>query len=199
MANNGHVDEYADFRPAAPAQNVLDEVRDGVWLMLQRQAAVDEAEAKLKLAKASLNKVKYEDLPTLMQKLGELTELDLKMPNGQVYHIKREEKVHAKLSEGQADKVFAWLKEHNYSHFISNNVVIPFTKGQEAELKKLEQYLDALPENDKVQYKCLESIHPSTYTALCTRLKKQLGEAVDDKVFGIHVLKQVTAEARDAG
>lgn len=191
---NVAVDEYADFRDAAPPANVMDEVRAGVWLMIQQQAAVDAAEAALTALKARLNKTKYEELPTMMQKLGGLVELDLEMPNGKVFHIKREEKVSAKLSEGNAEKVFEWMKDHEFSHHINNNLVIPFTKGQEAELAKMEEYIKKYP--DKAQYTCLSTIHPSTYTAFCNRLVKTHAGKYDPKVFGIHIVKQVTAEPK---
>lgn len=187
------VDEYAEFRDAAPPQNVMDEVKAGVKLLLSYEADVARAELELTMAKERRNRQKYEDLPLTMKKLGSLAEFVMEMDDGSLYTVTREEKVSAKLSEGNGPLVFKWMKEHGYAHHISNDLVVPFTKGQEAELHKLEEYLKKFNDG-KVQYSTEDSIHSSTYTAFCTRLKKEKGEAVDDKMFGIHVVNQVSVK-----
>lgn len=183
-------DPYEQYREQATPQNIMDEVHQGVRVMLQYEKDVEAAELELKLRNAKLFKMKHEELPVLMQKLGKLTEFDMEMPDGSTYHVKREEKVSAKLSEGDAKKVFEWMTENEYDHHISNDIVIPFTKGQQDDMEKVEAHLKLLP---NAQFSRHQNIHPSTYTAFCKRLKEQ-GVAVDEKVFGIHVVKQVTAK-----
>lgn len=187
-------DEYAEFRDDNQPQNVMDEVKAGVKLLVQLDHAVAAAEAALTAAKARRNKVKYDDLPTLMLKLGSLAAFDIELDDGQIYHVKREEKVHAKLSEGNAAYVFDWMRKNGYEHHICNDLVVPFTKGQQEELHKLEAYLKEF-NGGKLQYSCSDSIHSSTYTAFCSRLKKA-GAAIEDKLFGIHVQNQVSVDLK---
>lgn len=186
------VDEYAEFRDATPPQNVMDQVKAGVKTLLSYEAEVTQCEAELNAAKARRNKQKYEDLPLLMQQLGGLKEFDMELDDGSVYTVKREEKTHAKLSEGNAAYVFQWMKDNGFEHHISNDIVVPFTKGQQEDLKKLEEYLSGFNDGKGVPHSCVDSIHSSTYTAFCDRLKKS-GAAIEDKLFGIHVQNQVTA------
>ena len=189
------VDEYAEFRDATPATNVMVEVKRGVQLLVDLDALVDAAEEELKLLKAKRNKQKYDDLPLLMQQLGNLAEFWMELDNGQRVKVKREEKVSAKLSEGNSSYVLQWMKDNGYSHHISSDLVVPFTKGQTEELHKLEEYLKQYNDG-KVQYSCEDTIHSSTYTAFCSRLKKEKGVAIDDKLFGIHVIKQVNVTTK---
>lgn len=186
-------DEYAEFRDATPPQNVMDEVKAGVRLLMSYEEEVKYVEQTLTMAKERRNRQKYEDLPLLMKKLGGLAEFSMELDDGTRVHVTREEKISAKLSEGNGPLVMKWMKENGYAHHISNDLVVPFTKGQEAELHKLEEYLKKFNDG-KVQYSTEDSIHSSTYTAFCTRLKKEKGEAIDDKMFGIHVVNQVSVK-----
>lgn len=187
------VDEYAEFRDVTPPQNVMDEVKAGVRLLMSYEEQVKCAEQTLTMAKELRNRQKYEDLPLLMKKLGGLAEFSMELDDGSRVLVTREEKISAKLSEGNGPLVFKWMKDHGYEHHISNDLVVPFTKGQSEELHKLEEYLQKY-NGGKVQYSTDDTIHSSTYTAFCTRLKKEKGEAVDDKMFGIHVVNQVSVK-----
>lgn len=181
-------DEYADFRPTAPPQNVMDEVRAGVILQRQLESAVDEAAAKLLEAKKRLNQVKFHDMPALMRKLGKLAKFDMELPDGKIVEVKREEKLAAKLSEGNRTYVVDWMKANGYAHHISSDVTIPFTTGQEKELALLVKHLEAFPGH--VQFNTEESIHSSTYTSFCNRVKDKLLPE-QHPLFGIHIVDQV--------
>jgi hypothetical protein len=186
-------DEYSEFRDEKPPQNIMDEVRAGVALLVQYDAEVVQKELELSEAKAKRNKLKFGDLPLLTKKLGGLMKFDLELEDGTVVGVKRETKTSAKLSEGDPKEVFKWMVANGHAHHISNDLVIPFTKGQEADMAAVESYLKAYEKPVNVSRE--SNIHPSTYTAFCDRLKKS-GAAIDDKVFGIHIVDRVEVDIK---
>ena len=186
-------DEYAEFRDASPPQNVMEEVHAGVRLLWKLDREVEQAEAELEKAKKRRNQQKFADLPALMKKLGKLAAFDMEMPDGTVVHVKREEKLSAKLSEGNRTYVFDWMRQHEYSHHISNDVTIPFTAGQEKELEALTNYLKQFPGH--VKFATESVIHSSTYTAFCNRVKDKLTPD-QQKLFGIHIVDAVDVKVK---
>jgi hypothetical protein len=141
------------------------------------------------LLQAQYRKIAQKELPRLFEQAGNLEDFTVEMDDGAKVLLVLSPNIHARLSEGSKDEVFAWMTENGYAHHIGNDVTVPFTKGQEQELEQFVDYLDNSP--IPVQYGVERAVHSSTYTSFCKELVKD-GWVIDDKVFGIHRAEEVT-------
>jgi len=141
-----------------------------------------------KLLQARRNELAFKDLPALYAKAGNLTEVMIELDDGRKINVVLKPRVHAKLSAADKEAVFDWMKDNDYEHHISNDVIVPFTKGQEEELKEFEKFLSTAPK--EVNYAIDKSVHSSTYTAFCKRIVDE-GYMIDDDTFGIFRQEEV--------
>lgn len=170
--------------------NILTELKAAVILLYRAQKRTEKLEERLKEASKIEEQLRTHDVPEIMQRGGAmLKEITIEVEEGvNVTVILDENHVSARLSEGKKDEVFKYLRENGEDHLVSNNVVVPFTKGQQEQLDKFMEFLKTYPEEISPGQK--QDIHPSTYTALCKKLVDN-NAPIDHKIFGIHVQTRV--------
>lgn len=132
---------------------------------------------------AAVNKLKFKELPSLFEKLGNLTELKVELDGGVEVMVSLDRTIHAGLSKGNKTVVFDWMNKNGYAHHISTDVNVPFTKGQEEELKQFVDYLDAAEKT--VDYSVDNAVHSSTYSAFVKGIIAE-GYHIDDEEFGVY-------------
>lgn len=181
-----------DFGEDAPkVDNILTELQVAVQLLYRAQTRVEKLDERLKEAKRVDDEYRTKIVPEIMARGGAmLREITIELEDGTKRTVILDENhVSARLSDGKRDEVFKYMKENGEDHLASNNVVVPFTKGQENELAAFMEFLKTckLPITPAQK----QDIHPSTYTALCKKLVDAKAP-IDHKVFGIHVQSRVT-------
>jgi hypothetical protein len=163
-------------------------------LMVQAQAAVDEAELELRRRKEALRLLAEEDLPNLMREL-ELTEIKL-LDGSRVAVV---DEVACFVSEERRAAAHAWLEEHGFGGLIKRELRVSFGRG-EADLARDAAARVAVELGRSVELK--DAVHPGTLKSF---IKEQLalGAITDDMrtMFGVHqfALAKLTAARRARG
>jgi hypothetical protein len=177
--------DYGEDAPKLEPATVL-ELTAAVKLLYRAQTRREKLEQKVTEAKKIEQELRTKEVPEVMSRGGAgLTEFTVEEEEGITYTVVLDRNhVSAKLSDGKRDEVFKYMKENGEDHLASNNVVVPFTKGQEQNLAAFMEFLKTCPLPITPGQK--QDIHPSTYTAMCKKLVAN-NAPIDHKVFGIHV------------
>lgn len=174
-----------------PSDNILVEFQTAVRFLHRAQVRREKLEALEKEASKVEEEYRTKIVPEIMARGGAMMrEISCELEDGtKVTVILDENHVSAKLSNGNRDKVFQYMKENGEDHLASNNVIVPFTKGQEQELEQFMEFLKTckLPITPGQK----QDIHPSTYSAMCKKLVEAKAP-IKYEDFGIHVQSRVT-------
>lgn len=182
-------DKYAADRDEVTSDgNIVAEITEVTKRLIQAEQDAAEAEEVAKHKRAVVNAIKFKTLPEMFARMGGTDEIVVNI-GGQRIPVIYEEKMAAKLSESKKEIVFAFLRNNGYENMINNNIVIPFTKGQAAEMSRFIEYVKNF-DDGLLTIGQKEEVAPSTYTAWCdAHLKDNPG--VDLADFGAHIVKQV--------
>ncbi len=167
-------------------------------LMADYDKKIKAHEQAITLLKGARNKLSFKELPKLYEQLGGITEIKIELDSGEEVMVALDRNIHAKMSTADKEHVYSFMTSNGYSHHISTDVGVSFTKGQEEKLKKFVDYLDASEE--PVDYSVDSAVHSSTYTAFIKGIVAD-GYHIDDDKFGvyrqeivdIHPVKQTVA------
>lgn len=183
------MDKYAgDREEVASDGNIIAELEFAVKNLIAAEERAQEAEAESKRCNAIVNGLKFNTLPAIFARMNGTDEIVVNV-GGQRIPVIYEEKMAARLSESKKELVFAFLRNNGYENLINNNVVIPFTKGQSAEMNAFIEYVKNFHDGS-LTIGQKEEVAPSTYTAWCdANLKDNPG--IDLADFGAHIVKQV--------
>lgn len=167
---------------AAPDEAALGAVAELVARQIEAEDAVTSAEEALREAKADLELIRSDLLPSALRQYN-LAEL--RTTEG--FRVRVQEIVRASIPKARRDEAFAWLDTHGHGDLVKHVVSAAFGKGEDEDA---EAAAAALAEmgcrvNDE------RSVHPSTLSAF-VRERIAAGEQIPHDVFGVfqgHVAK----------
>lgn len=140
------------------------------------EATVARLEAELTKAREIARDFAERQVPELMDKIGIE---EFKTSTG--LKIKVAETIRASITQANASRAFAWLRENGNAALIKRTVSVTFGKGDddraEAFTKELEE--KGLDADDKT------SVHPSTLAAF-VREKLRDGQEIPLDILGVH-------------
>lgn len=138
---------------------------------LQLENKVVEIEQELKKAKEDLDRVRFNDLPMLME---ELELKDFTLSNGRKIIIKTD--IYPYIKNDDKEFLYGWLKENNFASIIKASVTAAFEKG---DARAEDVYQQLMMAGYKVTKK--NDVHPQTF-------KKFVKECLED---GVQLPEQV--------
>ena len=152
----------------------LQEMANLARALLDADDGVAQAELGLKDAKARVQLLREETIPSAMHELG-LEEL--KLDTGQKLTVRQE--VYASIPSDKRVEAFDWLNDNGYGGLIRTDVVSIFSKGDRDRAVTLAKDLLAQGYQSEVS----ESVHPQTLKAFL-REQIALGTSVPLELFG---------------
>ena len=179
--------------------NALETLSSFANELIELQADIETLEVRLKEKKERADALATERMPELLDELGYK---DLRLADGRKLEMK--EKVLAsiptesgisrmKKADDQRAAVIrrkaalAWLREHGLGDLIKNEIVVPFSRGQEDDADAL--YNKLLDQNLPAERE--ESVNTNTLSAQVRELMAN-GEDIPFDIFGITVIRSVS-------
>jgi hypothetical protein len=117
------IEPKADEDALARLSKLVDELDRTERRILELQAETEKAGARRK-------KLAEEDIPELMQSVGQEV---LRVPSGATVQLKKV--VHASILDQNKPAAFRWFEENGHGDMIKRNVIVAFNREQEAEAK----------------------------------------------------------------
>lgn len=156
--------------------------------LVEQSRIVSELETALKEENKKLNKIKFEDLPELMNEL-DLVSQEIEV-DGKVYKISKSEKYYASISKDRKSTVIKWLRDNKHSGLIRNEIVAEVGKGKDALAEDIMSYikkagLDVIRE---------ENVHTGSFKAL---VKEDIEKGKDVPLEELGVNRVVEAVIKD--
>lgn len=93
--------------------------------------------------------------------------------------------------EGKTDEGVEWLEEHGHGGVVKRNVVVPFEKGEDKKVEKIE----ALLKKEGLGYDVLKSVHHQTFKGLVRELTES-GVTLPPTIFKTFVGKQAKVNTK---
>jgi hypothetical protein len=147
-------------------------------LLVERQAALKEAEDRAASIKADVLKIEREDLPSLMAEVGLST---VTLTSGKSISIK--EDCDARISEGNKPAAFGWLLAHGFGGLIKTVVSMTLPKGDhDTAVVIADAMRSQFPGRDVALE---EAVHPQTLKAF-VKERMAAGDAVPIDLFGVY-------------
>lgn len=145
---------------------------------LAAEALIANLEAQLAEAKKALKLISETQLPDLMDSL-EIEKFSTKSG----ISIKIKEDVFGSISQGNAEKAFKWLEDHNHGRLVKRTFLVEFNKEEEAWADKFER--DCAQRKRPLHLERKKDINPQTLKAF---VRGQLAQGVEIplKEFGVH-------------
>lgn len=147
---------------------------------LDLQLQIAQAEANVVLLKETLKEVSQVDLPEAMSACGCSS---ISLENGAKVFIKVF--YQGKISEGNQEKAFSWLRERGHGDIIKNTVTIAYGKDEDEEAEQLKHAL----KNKGRAYVDKIQVHPMTLKAFI-REQTETGRPLPQDLFGIFIGRQ---------
>jgi len=133
------IDFEADSK-ATPNDSEIKRLTDLTRLQIKLEDSVLEAEKKVKELNEKLREVSEDDIPALMNEIGQVKEITL--TSGEKIKINTD--VYASITKAKQSQAFEWLTVHNFDDLIKNSVVIPFDKGENERSAALIDLMDLI-------------------------------------------------------
>jgi len=163
------VHDYSEFQDAPkPGDNILAQISATALDQQKAEVEVAVAEDVLATAKAALKAINEGSLPELMEAARQE---NLKTLDGLT--VKLEEKIYASIPKKASLVAFKWLEDNKHGDVIKRQLVIEFTKEQDALAKTIEKELK--DRSEPLSVKQNKSVHASTLASL---IRELLGEGV---------------------
>lgn len=158
---------------------------------LAAEAAVESAEAALKLAKERLRDVAERRLPDTMIEMGFKK---FETASGQKVQIK--ETLRGSISDGRRDPAIKWLEENGAGNLVKREFVIQFNKDEEAWAKKFEADLNK--RKKQVRSSIQRNVHTGSVLSYLGELIER-GKEVPLELFGAWTQKvaKITQKSSD--
>lgn len=186
-------DEYADAREQKPPENIMQELEATVLLLIKQDAEVEQQEEVLKQVKAKRNGTRFKDLPEVMKRAGNLLEYKLELPNGMEAVVERSKDTGGALSKGNRQYVLEFMVKNGYGMLIDNDIIMPFSAAQHAEMEAASEKLRAAG----LAFTVDKTVQSSRYSAFCARMVDASKITPDSfSLFGIHIVEQATVKVK---
>lgn len=189
-------DEYGEFRDEKTPVNIMQELEAMALLYMAQEEEVAKATLELERVTGLRNKTRFEAMPELMKRAGNMVEYKFELPDGRIAVFDRSKDTSGAISKGNREFILKYMRENGYGHLQSNDITLSYTAGQEADIAKAREILDHSELAGK--YSVDSGVHSSRYTAWCDRMVESSKITQDQfGLFGIHVVDQVKFKVKD--
>lgn len=173
------MEQDAATKPEASNEQ-LTELSVMIENMRDKEKVLAELEERVKSVKAEVDDFSKNRIPDFFDMIG----MDeMKLATGEKISIKRGFAAH--ISKANQDVAYAWLRKNNHAGIIKNSLTVDIKKGDEDEVKNLQQVLI----ERGLTFSRKESVHGQTLKAFVTE-QMTAGTDLPQTEFGIHPLRE---------
>ena len=155
----------------------MNQLSELVRSLRQIEQDITDAENKLKALKQEKHKLSIENIPALMDEMGNIERIDV---DGVT--VERKMIISASIPAARKEEAFSWLREHGIDDIIKNDVTCSFGKGED----NVAGHVVGLLEDRGFYPKTKTHVHSSTLRAF---VKERItdGKPIDLDLFGAFV------------
>jgi hypothetical protein len=128
--------------------------------IVDQSKIVDDLANALRDETKKLNKLRYEDLPELMNEL-DIVSQEIEV-DGKVYKIAKAEKFFASITKEKRPFIISWLRNNNHAGLVKNEIIASVGKGKD----NLAADVCAYIEKAGLDYTREENVHTGSFKAL---------------------------------
>lgn len=153
--------------------------------IVDQSKIVNDLTDALKSESKKLNKLRYEDLPELMNELDIISqEIEV---DGKVYKIAKAEKFFASITKDKRPFIIKWLRDNNHAGLVKNEIVASVGKGKDNVAADVCAYI----EKSGLDYTREENVHTGSFKAL-VKDEIQKGANVPLEELGVNRVVEAT-------
>jgi hypothetical protein len=124
---------YAAFKDTArPAEEAMAALRALIDQAKEKEAAIEDLSARLKLEQEALRDLTWTKIPNLMDEMGVE---EIKTPDG--IKVKVKEEIEAGISAERRQLAHKWLEENGHSGLIKREISVSFNRDQSEQAAEL--------------------------------------------------------------
>lgn len=169
------IDYENDAGGEAPAADSLKRLAQLVRALRMEEMLAETLDAELAATEARARKLSEEEIPELLAECG-LTEL--KLEDGSRVSVTAE--LDCGITEEARPGAMAWLKANNLDGIIKSSVIVPFGRGEYADMNDLVAKL----REEGLAAAAVESVHYQTLKATM-KAEREAGRNVPAELFGL--------------
>ena len=156
--------------------------------LVAQSKIVNDLTDALKSESKKLNKLRYEDLPELMNEL-DIVSQEIEV-DGKVYKIAKAEKFFASITKEKRPFIIDWLRNNNHAGLVKNEIIASVGKGKD----NLAADVCAYMEKAGLDYTREENVHTGSFKAL---VKDEISKGADVPLDELGVNRVVEATIKE--